>query len=85
MALLGFGKNLATFSYADQGVQAQHNDATPARISNIVKWAMLPNRADNPALLFNAPVIDLGQLNWAFNSHLVRTAQGQGRYSYDRR
>lgn len=71
---------LATFTYADQGAQAPHNDRTPAAISNIVKWAMLPNRADNPALLFNAPVIDPGQTAWALRSKAVRTAQGQGKY-----
>lgn len=84
MGLLGFGGNLAQFSYADQGVQVVHNNAPSAAISGIVKWAMYPNRQDNPADLFNAPVIAIGQLNWALKTHRVLTAQGQGRYIRDR-
>lgn len=84
MGLLGFGNNLATHTYADQGAQTPGNDAVSAAISGIVKWAMTPNRQDNPSDLFNAPVIHIGQLNWALKTHFVKTAQGQGFYTRDR-
>lgn len=84
MGILGFGNKPASFTYADQGAYTPHNNAPSAAISGIVKWAMIPNRQDNPSDLFNAPVIAIGQLNWALKIHATKTAQGQGRYIRDR-
>lgn len=69
---------LSTAEYTNNGVSAPKNIINPARIAN----AGIKHSANYDPIntKFGFPVIDIGQLAFAFRWRLVRTAEGQGRY-----
>jgi hypothetical protein len=67
---------LSTSIPVDNGAYAPKNVTVPASIAGVKKAAMF----DPINLDHNAPVIHLGQLQFALRVRLVRTAEGQGRY-----
>ena len=69
---------LSTAQYVNNGVDAPKNVMLPARTAQ----AGIKRSANYDPIntKFGFPVINIGQLAFAFRWRLVRTAEGQGRY-----
>ena len=69
---------LSTALYINNGVDAPKNVVLPARTAQAgIKHSATYDPINTK---FGAPVIDIGQLAFAFRWRLIRTAEGQGRY-----